>query len=86
MPVSSPRHAADYPDRDIDCQQALEEGFNAFIDEAERAGWHEDEIFSAMAYLAWNRRLAREANAETDEAVRNTRMENGTSSGPDTSM
>lgn len=69
MTVKPPPRPADHPDRDMDCQFALEPALHAVLDEARAAGWSEQEIVTAVMELtnAWY--FARLANDETEAAI-----------------
>jgi len=58
---ASPKRKDSYPDRDLDCQLALEEIFHAVVEEAEDAGWSEREVCDALIELAHNHWLAVDA-------------------------
>ena len=58
---ASPKRKDSYPDRDLDCQLALEEIFHALVEEAEDAGWSEREVCDALIELAHNHWLALDA-------------------------
>lgn len=44
-----PKQAGDYPDRDIDCQEAVSQGITDLIEQATLAGGSEDEAASALS-------------------------------------
>lgn len=48
----------------------IEDAFLAVVEAAEKAGWEPVTVARAMKSLAASYMLAREANAETDAAVR----------------
>lgn len=52
--ITPPRHGTDYPDRNLDCQEALESRVIALIDEAKAAGWTMPDITVALVELADN--------------------------------
>lgn len=43
-----PRHSGEYPDREIDCQEAISGKLVEAIDEAEAAGWSRIEAAQAL--------------------------------------
>lgn len=49
--ISKPRRTGDYPDREVDCQEAMEAGFQAIIDCMLEAGWTRDEAKRALRRL-----------------------------------
>ncbi len=50
--MRTPRHLGSYTDRDLDLQEALEDGFIALIAAAEKAGWLPLEAYQAIISLA----------------------------------
>jgi len=71
--IASPKQAAPWPDRALDCQFAIEEAFAELAERAEAAGWQALETAEALSDLAIARRHAIQANAETDAAVARAR-------------
>lgn len=69
MSMSTPRNSIVYPDRDLDCQQALEDPFHTLLDLAEKAGWSKTEAAEAMRELAFAYLAMEEANMQTDLAI-----------------
>ena len=71
MVAKSPKRPNPYPDRHIDCQEALETDLQSFIERAQQAGWSFDEIDRGMRTLLWAQRRAMEETAkmETDMAI-----------------
>lgn len=67
--MRGPRRGNDYPDRHLECQEDLEAGVIAIIDEGRAAGWSVRDITTALVALADNLMLADEANAETNRQV-----------------
>lgn len=61
--IAPPRRPHAYPDRDIDCQQAMEDELQAAFDRMQRAGWNFGEIERAAKMLLWAQRRALEENA-----------------------
>lgn len=68
--IVPPPRTDDYPDRDSDCQAALEAEFQSIARRAAGAGWHESEIEFAQLCLAIAEIRRRECNKETEDAVR----------------
>jgi hypothetical protein len=64
-----PRHKSYYPDRDIDCQEAIEAGFQHLVQNIAAAGWGPSEISEAIEQLAMADRRAREENAKVDATL-----------------
>ena len=65
----SPKHDGPYPDRDIDCQEAIERGFQDLMENVMAAGWTAFEIAEAIESLAMADRLAREDVAAVDAQI-----------------
>ena len=59
MTIPSLCHPRCHPDRFDDCQLAIEDKLIELIGEASDAGWHRDEILSAVTEIADNLALAR---------------------------
>ena len=70
-----PRLPGPYPDRHLECQEAIEPLIIAAIDEAKSSGWSMTDFTTAIVALADNLMLADNANEDTDrqiaEALRN---------------
>lgn len=66
MEIAPPKHNGPYPDRDIDCQQAIERAFQELMENIVAAGWGPLEISEAIGQLAMSDRLAREDVAGFD--------------------
>lgn len=47
-----PKHPGNYPDRDIDCQEAVANEIMGLINSAKNAGWDEAETATAIAIVA----------------------------------
>ncbi|HEV7305235.1 hypothetical protein [Ensifer sp.] len=56
-----PKRAGACPDRDLDCQMALEDVFRTVTDYAEAFGWAEREVAAALIELAHNHWAALDA-------------------------
>lgn len=69
--IAPPKRPDAYPDRDIDCQQAMEEDVAAVFERMQAAGWTVGEIERATRTLLWARRRAMEETAklEADLAI-----------------
>jgi hypothetical protein len=52
MPISRPTKHHPYPDREIDCQQAIERAFQDLMANATAAGWDPAEAAEAIEQLA----------------------------------
>lgn len=69
MPIQMPRFQEDYPDRDLECQQALEEIFQHVLSTAARCGWSREESAAALQQLAHNYQCQTQANEETAATI-----------------
>lgn len=69
MTIRLPRQITPYPDRDLDCQAALEETFQRVLTLAEASGWTRTEATEAMRELAFAHLAAEEENAKTTLAI-----------------
>ncbi|WP_292356171.1 hypothetical protein [Mesorhizobium sp.] len=49
--ISPPRRTTAYPDREVDCQEAMEPGFQAIVDCMLDAGWKRGEVMRALRRL-----------------------------------
>lgn len=67
--VASPRTADAYPDRDLDCQMAAEDGFQELVANIVAAGWGAEEVADAIGELAKNHRLALDEVAATEAEI-----------------
>lgn len=67
--MKPPRLPHDYPDRHLDCQEALESRVIAIIDDGRSAGWSVSDITVALISLADNLMLAAAANEDTDRQI-----------------
>ncbi|HEV7252668.1 MAG TPA: hypothetical protein VGN97_06170 [Mesorhizobium sp.] len=75
--IAGPKRGADHPDREIDCQEALEAQFQDLAERAEAAGWTAQEADTALLALAMSRIKARMANRDVEEAIRRARESMG---------
>ncbi|KSV84384.1 hypothetical protein [Sinorhizobium sp. GL28] len=66
---AAPKRESAYPDRDLDCQLAIEHAFNAVADHAEAAGWSQREVADALIELAHNHWFALDAKDRMFEEV-----------------
>lgn len=69
MTIRLPKQITPYPDRDLDCQAALEDSFRSVLRSAERAGWTPTESAAALQELAFAHLASEEANLQTDLAI-----------------
>ncbi|RWG08282.1 hypothetical protein [Mesorhizobium sp.] len=69
--ISPPRQKLDYADREIDCQEAMEPGFQAIVGCMIEAGWHRCEVMRALRRLIAADNMTQKENAkvETELAI-----------------
>ncbi|RTM07524.1 MAG: hypothetical protein EKK31_11255 [Hyphomicrobiales bacterium] len=69
--ISPPRRAGHYPDREVDCQQAMEPGFQAILDCMAEAGWTREEAKRVLRRLIAADNMAQKETArlETELAI-----------------
>ena len=73
MRIQPPRKPQSHPDRNLDCQEALERSFQDLLDLAVEAGWSRQEAMQALIELT-NAHLAMdEANEITEAQILSTR-------------
>ena len=65
--IFSPLHTDDYPERVLDCEQAMEVAFAQLLAAATKAGWRDTEVAVILADLADDHvlELARTAKARS---------------------
>jgi hypothetical protein len=64
--IRSPRRPDEYPDREIDCQEAMEPGFQAIVDCMLEAGWTRGEIMRSLRRLIAADNLTQKENAKVE--------------------
>lgn len=64
MWFNTPKRQDPYPDRQIDCQEALTPGFEILFEELIAVGWTHEEVRAAFAALLLANDPAQDANAE----------------------
>ncbi|AZO04601.1 hypothetical protein [Mesorhizobium sp. M2A.F.Ca.ET.043.02.1.1] len=64
--ISKPRRTGDYPDREIDCQEAMEPGFQAIIDCMIEADWDREEVKRALRRLIAADNMTQKENAKVE--------------------
>ena len=69
--INAPRHAGEYSDREIDCQEAMEPGFQAIVDCMLEAGWNRGEVMRSLRRLVAADNMTQKENArvETELAI-----------------
>ena len=69
QPVKAPREEGDYPDRQLDCQEAIESKVQQLMEEVTRAGWSREEAAAALVEVADHQMLAAIANLKTERDI-----------------
>lgn len=64
--LRGPRKLGDYPDRDIQCQEALEDAFIELTERGVEAGWVQIEVLQALLELAKSH-IMRDLATESDD-------------------
>jgi len=59
--LAAPKREGPYPDRELDCQMAIESAFRSVADTAGAAGWSDQEVAHALIELAHNHWFALDA-------------------------
>lgn len=73
-----PRYSTQYPDRDLDCQQALEDPFQTLLELAEKAGWSKTESAEALIELACWHLSMEEENRGLEMAIAQAQADTST--------
>jgi len=68
--MDTPRDPSNYPDREVDCQMAVEPAFQAVIDEAVSSGWERSEVLVALYEVSLSMASAEEENGRVNTALR----------------
>ncbi|MER8873374.1 hypothetical protein NKI04_26300 [Mesorhizobium sp. M0814] len=64
--ITPPRRQGEYADREIDCQEAMEPGFQAILDCMIEAGWTRGEIVRALRRLIAADNMTQKENAKVE--------------------
>ncbi|RWM06943.1 MAG: hypothetical protein E5X80_08485 [Mesorhizobium sp.] len=64
--ISPPKRASAYPDREIDCQEAMEPGFQAIVDCMLEAGWTRGEVIRSLRRLIAADNVTQKENARVE--------------------
>lgn len=67
--VKEPLWPDEYPDRFLDCQEALMPGFLVLVESAVASGWTENEAIAAVIELADGRWLANGENIDLERVI-----------------
>ncbi|TJV19714.1 hypothetical protein [Mesorhizobium sp.] len=71
--INRPRQQHDYPDREIDCQEAMEPGFQAIVDCMLEASWTRGEIMQSLKRLIAADNMTQKENAKLEAQLAITR-------------
>ncbi|MBZ9859709.1 hypothetical protein [Mesorhizobium sp. CA12] len=74
--ISRPRQQDSYDDREIDCQEAMEPGFQAIVDCMLEAGWQRGEVIRSLRRLIAADNMTQKDNArvEAELAIARARL------------
>ncbi|MCV3210023.1 hypothetical protein OHD62_19465 [Mesorhizobium sp. YC-39] len=64
--IRQPRQLGDYLDREIDCQEAMEPGFQAIVECMVEAGWTRGEIMRSLRRLVAADNVTQKQNAKVE--------------------
>ncbi|RWF79906.1 MAG: hypothetical protein EOR30_34100 [Mesorhizobium sp.] len=64
--MKKPRRRHDYADREIDCQEAMEPGFQAIVDCLREAGWTRGEVMRWLRRLIAGDNMTQKENAKLE--------------------
>lgn len=64
--ITGPRREGDYPDREVDCQEAMEPGFQAVVDCMLEAGWARGEVMRSLRRLILADNMTQKENAKVE--------------------
>ncbi|PZV34011.1 hypothetical protein [Mesorhizobium kowhaii] len=64
--INAPRHERDYPDREIDFQEAMESGFQVIVDCMLEAGWRRGEVMRSLRRLIAADNMTQKENAKVE--------------------
>ncbi|MDG4890020.1 MULTISPECIES: hypothetical protein [unclassified Mesorhizobium] len=64
--ISAPRHEGEYADREVDCQEAMEPGFQVIVDCMLAAGWARGEIMRSVRRLIAADNMTQKENARVE--------------------
>lgn len=64
--INKPRHSGEYADREVDCQEAMEPGFQVILDCVTEAGWQRGEVTRALRRLIAADNMTQKENARVE--------------------
>jgi len=76
--ISPPKRSSAYPDREIDCQEAMEPGFQAIVDCMLEAGWTRNEVMRSLRRLIAADNMAQKETARLEAEMAIARAMLGT--------
>ncbi|MHA6688732.1 hypothetical protein [Mesorhizobium sp. A556] len=56
--IKRPRHEGNYPDRNLDCEEAMGAAIRELVDLADNAGWKTPEVLAAIGSAIVHQRIA----------------------------
>ncbi len=71
--VSPPKRPIDHPDRQLDCEEAMEAAFQEVAEKATAAGWGQQEIAIGLIGMVQAHIHALRENEKTEEAIAQAR-------------
>lgn len=75
--ISSPRRPPEHPDRQLDCEEAMEAAFQDVVEKAMAAGWGQQEIAIGLIGLVQAHIHALRENEKTEAAMSRARKRYG---------
>ncbi|RWC18592.1 MAG: hypothetical protein EOS51_16625 [Mesorhizobium sp.] len=67
--IRPPRREGEYPNCEIDCQEALEPGFQAILDCMVDAGWTRGEVMRSLRRLIAADNMTQKENAKVEAQI-----------------
>ncbi|MGX9574355.1 hypothetical protein [Mesorhizobium sp. f-mel] len=64
--INQPKNPNPYPDREIDCQESMEPGFQAIVDCMLEAGWARGEVIRSLRRLIAADNMTQKENAKVE--------------------
>lgn len=64
--INKPRHNGEYADREVDCQEAMEPGFQVIVDCMLEGGWARGEVLRALRRLIAADNMTQKENAKVE--------------------
>jgi hypothetical protein len=64
--IEPPKNQDDYPDRALDCEEAMEPGFQAIVECMMEVGWNRGEIMRALRKLIAADNMAQKETAKLE--------------------